>query len=110
MRKHKPIPKQIKNFFTDKNNFSNEVNQLIEKHKDKKLSVLNTMYLNIKLQLDSKLIQPSNDVINALTALKFLIEKKSSRKDFYKMLAVAIITPTFSIIVSVIISLLIKVN
>lgn len=106
----KYIPETIKNLFNGKNDFSQEVNALIEKHKGKKLSVLNTMYLNTKLQLDTKLIEPSQDVINALTALKFLIEKKTARKDFYKILAVAIITPTFSIIVSVIISLLMKAN
>ncbi len=108
MKNNKYIPKTIKNLFSGKDSFSEDVNNLIEKHKDKKLSVLNTMYLNTKLQLDSKMIQPSIDVVNILTALKFLIEKKSARKDFYKILAVAIITPTFSVIVSVIVSLLIK--
>ncbi|MDE6476812.1 MAG: hypothetical protein K2L48_01230 [Mycoplasmoidaceae bacterium] len=108
MKNNKYIPKTIKNLFSGKDNFSEEINKFIEKHKDKKLSVLNTMYLNTKLLLDSKMIQPSIDVVNMLTALKFLIEKKSARKDFYKILAVAIITPTFSVIISVIVSLLIK--
>lgn len=108
MNDKKTIPNSIKHLFKSSNNFSDDVKKTINKYKKEKLSVLSSIYLNIKLQLDMGMIKPDQNIVNMLTALKFIIEKKNSRRDFYRILTIAIITPIFSIVVSTIISLMIK--
>ena len=110
MKSKKKFPKHIQNFFNERAGFSQEVNALIEQHKHQKLSVLSTLYLRLETQIETKVVQPSEEAINALTALKFLIEKKQAKRDLYKTLIVAIITPAFSIIISILVSMLIKFN
>lgn len=100
--------KPIKKVLRVSNNFSNEINKIIEENKSKSIAELKTIYLNLKLQIDGKKIELNDENINYLTAIKYLVEKKSSRKDFLKILSIAIITPVFSILISLLISLLIK--
>ncbi|MDE7433904.1 MAG: hypothetical protein K2M43_02090 [Mycoplasmoidaceae bacterium] len=102
------ITKPFRKPFNYSNDLSEDINKIIEENKDKSIAELRTLYLNLKLQVDSKTIELTQDHINYLTALKFLIEKKSSRREFLKTLIVAIITPLFSILISLAISLLIK--
>ena len=100
--------KRIKNGLSPETNFSKDISKRIEEYKFLKLEVLKTMFLDLENKIKYEQVEPTKEQINELSALKYLIEKKTDKKDFRRIVCVAIITPIFSTLVSIIISLMIK--
>lgn len=88
--------------------FPNEIQKHITKYKKQKKSSLKALYLNIKLQLDSKKLTLDDETINLLTALEFLISEKEAKSDRIRIIGIAIITPIASLLITLVFNLILK--
>ncbi len=88
--------------------FPDEIQKHITKYKKQKKSSLKALYLNVKLQLDSKKLILDNEAINLLTALEFLINEKEEKANRIRIIGIAIITPIASLLITLIFNLILK--